>query len=124
MVNKYDKLVDEVLLLNFGEYVEFLDNTLIKISKEPSTKIEDVLYLTDKKHDYYLRYCNSLEKFKKLSLEQQLILDLYILKNQSCHEVAFKLGISVRSFFRRLEKINKCWMECDDSKRKIRRVNW
>lgn len=106
---KYDKLVGDILILNFPNYCEFLDKTLVDMSKNPNSKIEDVMLLSDKKHELYQKYCTSLQKYKKLTAEQQYILNLYILENQSCNEISFKLGISVRTFFRKLDKIRKIW---------------
>ena len=116
---KYNNLVDEVLILNYGEHVEFLDRQLKKMSSNPNSRIEEVLKLTELKFEYYSKYCKALAKFKKLTSEQKLIIDLYIFKNKTCYEVAERLDISVRTFFRKLEDLNNAWNNLSSSESEV-----
>lgn len=108
-MNNFQPLINEVLNLDCGVFIEKLDNQIKRMASNPNVDIKHITDLIDIKYNYMTKFVQSMNKFKQLDSEQQMILYLYVLKNKSCYYLTDKLKVSVRTFFRKLNKINQRW---------------
>lgn len=111
MVNQEDRFCTEVLNLDCKDFLNYIDRTLVHMSKNPRADLFECWKLYEIKIRYMEKFIYSMTKFKKLNFKQQLILYLYYIKNKSCYYVAQKLRISERTFFRKLNKIKEIWFQ-------------
>lgn len=109
-----DKFCTEVLNLDCKDFLNYIDRTLVCMAKDPQADIFEARKLYEIKQKYMVKIIYSMEKFKKLNFEQQLILYLYYIKNKPCYYIAQKLRISDRTFFRKLNKIKEIWFQDED----------
>lgn len=103
------KFIDEVLNLELASYIECLDNSIKEKASKMNAQIEDIIDLIECKIRNLKLYNLALEKFKRLDAEDQYIVYNYILRNKRSTELCKKLNISERTFFRRLNEIEKKW---------------
>lgn len=108
---KEDKFCTEVLNLDCKDFLNYIDRSLVCMAKDPQADIFEAWKLYKIKQRYMEKFIYSMNKFKKLNFEQKLILYLYFIKNKSCHDVASKLRISDRTFFRKLKEIKEIWFK-------------
>lgn len=108
MIN-FQPLINEVLNLDCGVIIEKLDKQIKRMVSNPNEDIKHITDLIDIKYNYMSKFVQSINKFKQLDSEQQMILYLYVLKNKSSYYLADRLKVSVRTFFRKLNKINQRW---------------
>ena len=73
--------INEVLNLDCGEFIEKLDNQIKRMASNPNVDIKHITDLIDIKYNYMHKFMKSMDKFKQLDSEQQMILYLYVLKN-------------------------------------------
>lgn len=115
MVKEEDKFCTEVLNLDCKDFCNYIDRTLVHMAKNPQADLFEAWKLYEIKQRYMEKFIYSMNKFKKLNFEQQFILYLYYIKNKSCYDIAHKLRISDRTFFRKLNKIKEIWFQ-DENK--------
>lgn len=106
---QYQALINEVLYLDYGTFIEKLDKQINRMASNPNEDIKHITDLIEIKYNYLTKYLQSLKKFTQLDSEQKMILYLYVLKNKSCYYIADRLKVSIRTFFRKLNKINQRW---------------
>lgn len=111
MVKKDDEFCTEILNLDCRTFCDYVDKTLVKMAKNPQADIFEAWKLYETKIRYMEKFVCSMNKFKKLNKEQQLILYLYYIKDKQCHEVAQILKKTERTVFKKLEKIKEIWFQ-------------
>lgn len=111
---KEDKFCTEVLNLDLKDFCDYIDRTLVHMAKNPQADIFEAWKLYELKQKYMEKFIYSMNKFKKLNFEQQFILYWYYIKNKPCYDVAQRLRVSERTFFRKIDKIKEIWFQDED----------
>ena len=78
-MNNFQPLINEVLNLDCGEFIEKLDKQIKRMASNPNVEIKHITDLIDIKYNYMNKFIQSINKFKQLNSEQQMILYLYVL---------------------------------------------
>ena len=109
--DKYIETIKDLQYLNLKKAIDHVDLKVKNIVVGSFYNINDsmmdyekILSFIEQKRQLYKKQKLTIQVLKTLKPKYQKILVLYLYKNKKCADVAIKLNICERSFFRYLQK--------------------
>ena len=122
---KYTTITNDAQILSCRPVIESIEYEINKVCKNSFYKFGTEIYgaiesLLELKQSYIDRYndFNSIMQFFKVN-ERRIIID-YFGTIKSAFQLSEELGISVRTFFRRIDKLNTKYLELKSRLEEVR----